>query len=525
MNKLIRLVSVNLMGLIDYNGVLKEKEAGIKGKSEARLIIIGLASILVGSVVYFLFNLLGEKVVNEGLLLFMGFLLTTLLCFVVSIVQIGPIVFRSEDAEYLFSLPLTKHQIIFSKIFSIYIRTLLFVVIIMLPCILSYSNLVKVDETMGLIYIVNGLFIPSIPIMLSVLIFYLGYYIKFHWNKVSNILFKIFSFIILIMIVYLLFRDINIDSFNSVVNSVYERLRVVYFPSLLFVKSVGNCHIISFLLYIVINIVVIYFFMLFMLKNYIKICSLLKGIKNNKKFVYKDRIGLGKKFGTLRKELLFVIKNKLFFSGSYGIVLSISLVLVLFCLVIPVDEIKNETFINYYPLFVPFILGGIISVGNSCINSISLEKNNIEMLYTLPMKIETMIYYKWLANVVICSLIILVDATVINLVFKPDLFTMVASYIFPIIVVMTISLISIVLDYRFVVKKENDDGVILKQRFISLVPTIISFVIIFIPLFFKAYMLYKYIVCSFGIICVFVMLVCGIYLLVNGKKLRKNLIK
>ena len=53
MNKLIRLVSVNLMGLIDYNGVLKEKEAGIKGKSEARLIIIGLASILVGSVVYF----------------------------------------------------------------------------------------------------------------------------------------------------------------------------------------------------------------------------------------------------------------------------------------------------------------------------------------------------------------------------------------------------------------------------------------------------------------------------------------
>ena len=78
------------------------------------------------------------------------------------------------------------------------------------------------------------------------------------------------------MIVYLLFRDINIDSFNGVVNSVYERLRVVYFPSLLFVKSVGNCHIISFLFYIVINIVVIYFFMLFMLKNYIKICSLLK---------------------------------------------------------------------------------------------------------------------------------------------------------------------------------------------------------------------------------------------------------
>lgn len=525
MNKLLKLVSVNLMGLVDYNGVLKEKEAGIKGKSEARLIIIGLASIVVGSVVYFLFNLLGEKVVNKELILFMGFLLTTILCFVVSIVQIGPIVFRSEDTEYLFSLPLTKHQIVFSKIFSIYIRTLLFVVIIMLPCILSYSSLVKVDETMSLIYIVNGLFIPFIPIMLSVLIFYLGYYIKFHWNKVVTILFKFLSLVILIIFVYLLFGGINIDGFNSVVNYIYERLRVIYFPSLLFVKSVGSSHVISFVLYIVINIVVIYFFMLFMLKNYIKICSLLKGIKNNKKFVYKDRIGLGRSLGTLRKELLFVIKNRLFFNGSYGIVLSISLVLVLACLIVPLNEIKNETFINYYPLFVPFILGGIISIGNSCINSISLEKNNVEMLYTLPMKIGTMIYYKWLANVVICGFIILVDATAINLAFKPDLFTIVSSYIFPIIVVMTISLISIVLDYRFVVKKENDDGVILKQRFISLVPTIISFVIIFVPIFFKAYMLYKYIVCSFGIICLLVMLVCGLYLLINHKKLRKNLIK
>jgi hypothetical protein len=46
--------------------------------------------------------------------------------------------------------------------------------------------------------------------------------------------------------------------------------------------------------------------MLFLLKNYTKICSLLKGIKNNKKFVYEKRFNLGHKLGNLRKEFLLI---------------------------------------------------------------------------------------------------------------------------------------------------------------------------------------------------------------------------
>ena len=52
MNKLIKLVLVNLLGLFDYNGVLKEVEAGVKGKSETRLIVVAIASIIYGYLVY-----------------------------------------------------------------------------------------------------------------------------------------------------------------------------------------------------------------------------------------------------------------------------------------------------------------------------------------------------------------------------------------------------------------------------------------------------------------------------------------
>ena len=89
---------------------------------------------------------------------------------------------------------------------------------------------------------------------------------------------------------------------------------------------------------------------------------------------------------------------------------------------------------------------------------------------------------------------------------------------------MFISLLSIVLDYRFVVKNENDDGVILKQRIISYIPSLLSLLIIFMPLLFKAYVLYKVIILSFILMLLIGMLMFMVYLIINGKKLRKHLV-
>ena len=60
MNKLIKLVLVNLLGLFDYNGVLKEVEAGVKGKSETRVVVVAIASIIYGYLVYIVFNMFGN---------------------------------------------------------------------------------------------------------------------------------------------------------------------------------------------------------------------------------------------------------------------------------------------------------------------------------------------------------------------------------------------------------------------------------------------------------------------------------
>ena len=64
------------------------------------------------------------------------------------------------------------------------------------------------------------------------------------------------------------------------------------------------------------------------------------------------------------------------------------------------------------------MLAAIVGLGNSAINSISLEKYNIDNLLSLPIKFNRVLFYKWFANVFISSFIILIDGTFINILLK-----------------------------------------------------------------------------------------------------------
>lgn len=524
MNKLIKLILVNLLGLVDFNGVVKEIESGVKGKSEIRLVLISLVSIAYGCVLYFLFNNVGEILINKSLLFFIGFIITTIVCFIVSFMQVGPIIFKGDDTEYLFSLPLTKHQIIFSKLFNVYIKNMFFVLIIMIPCILAFSKYGKVTEILGLMYIIESLLIPFLPIILSVLICYINYYIKLNYKKVVDYFIKIVVFLLLGLGLFFLVKGINGTNINTIIYGLYERLVYIFPTSFLYVKSLMDINILCFIIYIFINVAIIYFYMYFLLNSYNKICTLLKGVKKNAKFNYGKRFNLKHNLGYLRKEILCIFKSKLYYSSSFSFVILLSCLFIVASFFVPVNKIINmDQFYYYYNLIGPFVLAAIVGLGNSAINSISLEKYNIDNLLSLPIKFNRVLFYKWFANVFISSFIILIDGTFINILLKPNTFVIVCNYLIPLFAVMFISLISIILDYKFVVKRETDDGVILRQRFITMVPSLISISIIFIPLVFKVYKLYKNILMCFIFVSILIIIFSLIYLYVNRNKLRKNL--
>lgn len=526
MNKLIKLIIVHIMGWLNYNNIVKEIESGVRGKHEIRTILVVIVSLFYGYFLYFLFNYLGVKLIDKTLIYLIGFIVSSIVCFYVSFIHVDPIIFKSEDSEYLFSLPLTKHQIIFSKLFSIYIRNLFYVLIVMIPCILAYAKLVTINETIVLLYIISCLCIPFIPILFSVLVYYFNYLLKFKYNKIINIIIRIILLIPVIGLLYVFVNRLDFNSINGFFEVFDQRIRIIYPTTFLFVNIVSNTDLISFIIYLIINILAIVIYMYLISNQYRKICSMLKGIKLNKKFKYKKSINLGRRLGLLRKEILFVLNNKLYYKNSYGLLISFTIIFILGILFVDVRSLINDysDFYKYYNLYCPFILAGLISLGNSTINSISLEKNDIENLISLPIKMRTILFYKWLCNVVICSLFILLYGTLLNVIVRPNGFVMLMTYLLPLCVVMVVSLISLVLDYRFVVKNEINDGTIIKQRFISLVPLFISFIIIMLPLSFNIITLYKNAILAFIVVCIITMLILVLYLCINSKKLRRNLI-
>ena len=56
MNKLIKLIIVNLMGIVNYNNIVKEIDSGVKGKNETRVVLVAIVSLIYGYFLFYLFD-------------------------------------------------------------------------------------------------------------------------------------------------------------------------------------------------------------------------------------------------------------------------------------------------------------------------------------------------------------------------------------------------------------------------------------------------------------------------------------
>ena len=108
------------------------------GNVEKRTIITGLMSIVYAVIIYAVISSL--KITNQFLILSMGFFISTLICFFINLFTIEPVIFKNEDNDILFSYPLSRHQILFSKLFNVYLKNMFFVAIVMFTGYLSFYN-------------------------------------------------------------------------------------------------------------------------------------------------------------------------------------------------------------------------------------------------------------------------------------------------------------------------------------------------------------------------------------------------
>lgn len=523
MNRLFKLLYVQILGLFDINKIKIARESGVKSNLEKRVIIVVIAGIFFGYLLYKLFTM--YTVSNKLYILGIGFIFSSLLCFFMDLFLIEPVVFKNDENDIIFSLPLSRYQILFSKLFVVYLRNLVYVFIIMLSLLLAYMNYVKIlSDEFIIMYIVSSLLIPLIPIVLATIISYINSYCRV---KISNkVVFNGIRLIILILLlglISIIFRNINTSSLSLFIETFIKKMNVIYPMGFLFYEMLLSENVLFFLLNIIIPIFVIYVYSLLISNNYLKLCSMLKGVKKKVNFVYKKQVNLHRVLGMVKKEVISLISNKVYLFNSFGTIFIATILLFILSRLVNLNSFNNiEYFDIYFCLYCPTILAMLVTLNSSAISAISLEKDNMQMLRTMPINMAKVLFSKWLTNVLIGSIFIICNAFIVFSKYN-KISLLIFNMLLPLSALMFVSLTSILLDYRFINKGKTNDNAIIKQRLITIVPTFLSFVIGIGPLFLQPYSQYKLLLASYILLFFILMIIEVSYLLINNKKLLRGM--
>lgn len=524
MNKFFKLVYVNLLNLFDINKIIVARSEGVKSSLEKRSIITGLIALFYMIVIYKVFGIFDLE--NKYLLLSLAFIISTFTCFFMNLFTIEPLIFKNEDNDILFSYPLSRHQILFSKLFNVYLKNMFFVAIIMISSYLSFYNHGGVlSDTKILMGILVSLVIPFIPMVLATCIAYFNDYFKFKNN--NNYKYKLLKYVFIILVflgMFLLFKNIRVESLEQGFEVILRKFGYIYPLLIFFYNAIKFENIFFFLLVILIPIAIIYIYTLVISNNYLKICSLLKGVKKKEKFVFKKTTNYGRIGGLLRKEYNFLFNNKNYLISSFGVLIFGPIITLVLFSFINVDKISQiRSIYHYFSLYVPVFLGVIASLGCSTISAMSLEKENIQTLRTLPISMSNILFSKWFVNVSVNVLFVIINGVIASYYLNGNLWNILFVFVVPLFMVMLVSLTGLVLDYRFIEKNEMNDNYIIKQRLITMVPMFFAFILGVIILIFPVYGKYKLLLACYIFILIIFMLIEIIYLMFNNKKLIKGL--
>lgn len=526
MNKLFKLIYVNLLSLFDINKIIIAREDGVKSNLEKRTILVALINVVYAYFLYVILNKL--NISDKSILLVIGFFVSTLLCFSSDISVVEYLIFRSDDTEFLFSYPVSRNQILFSKLFTVYLKNLITTSLFMIVSFLAYYNGGGVvTDTFFVMVLVVSLTIPILPIIISTIISYVDDYYK---TKTHNsALYKIIKTIMLVVFILLfikLFSNVKSGSLNDVIMIIVDKLYLIYPMGLIFHAMLVKESILLFIFMLVIPIAICYLYSLVISNNYLRICSLLKGVKTDNKFKMKKVSNYGKNGGLFVKEIKSLFKNKVYLKSSFSLSLALTILLILICNLFDFNLVKDiENIDIYINLYVPTLLALFGSIGCSTISSMSLEKDHMQILRTLPVGMGKILMSKWLVNVVIGIEFVLINGILVSVYFDIDKWGIMFSFLIPFIALLFVSLTGLVLDYRFLEKNEKEDNAIIRQRLITMIPLFLSLCIGIVPFFMPVYSGYRYLLGAYVVTLIVFIIIELLYLIINREKLLSNLFK
>lgn len=409
-NTLIPLLKVSLIQTFDFRRKNSSKNISLI----AMLFIIILFGSCLSTIYAYMFTqfaLNGEFDLVNVLYGMSG--ISALLSLFTAMPKVKDTLYASKDYDMLASLPIKKTNIIFVKLVSIYFRELIYSFIFLIP-----TTIVILVFGANPLYIIDGvllfIFIPVIPLLVSgifgLIISILADRFKFS-NIISSVLSIAFVIGIMLMSSFLNFTEESEASFGPILAGIAW---INPSTKLLNLDIVG----VNYLVYVVVNVVVLavicYVFALF----YDKIHSYLQSSGSHRKYVVKD-LKQKKQF-----KALFLMDFKKYASSRMYLVNTLTGgVLCIVMVLILVFSFNTDGLEMDMKVFYPFMVIAIVfSIGitTPSTSAISMEGKNFWIIKTLPINFKKFALSKILLSEIVLAPFALIASIILIVYSKTD---------------------------------------------------------------------------------------------------------
>ncbi len=428
MNKIIRLVRVQLWAVLsDTLSIGKNRNKKPKMLIAGVLFFYFLMSFVV--LVYSFLIGAGLKMFNSLDLL--PALVMAATCFVVlftTIFKVKGTIFGFRDYDMVMSLPVSTGAIAISRLIVLYTLNILFVIIMMVPMIISYGFLANPGPLFYLMGIITIFIVPLVPIIVATLIGTLIAFIasKFKHSNLVNLIVSLIFFTAIIASSFMIKGDGQ--ELLNISKTLTSRINQIYPLAPFYAKALTHSDIYSFIVFVGVSLgaFMIYTYLFHKVFKRINTLMFTGGVKSNYK--------MGELKTSSPIKSLYMKEIKRYFSSTlyvmntgFGIVLltlgSIAMIFVDINKIFQTAE-TSGAIADYIPIYVVFC----IVMSCTTMVSISLEGKSFWILKSMPISPKTVFQSKLLLNFTIISPA-LIDALIIGVVFKMD-FVQLLSMIF-----------------------------------------------------------------------------------------------
>ncbi len=416
----------------------------------------------------------------------------SIMTFMEGIYKSGPLIFNCKDDQLLLSLPIKRRTVLFVRILKFYVFELLFNSLFLLPIMIAYIRWGSITWTYYLTCFIMLLLLPLIPIVLSSIIGVITSSLSSRF-KYKNAIQIIISMAFVLGIMYISFNMDNVFEYIAKnATSMNDLITKIYYPAGVFAKLVVDFSVKDLLIFILVNVGIFVIAIFILSKFYFKINSRLKKVTTSTKKVRVDNLSyktssqtkslIKKEVNTFFKTPVFIINAGfalvLFIVGAIAAAVKIDAIMPMLTNPENGFGLSEDLITNNMSMMI-FILITLASFMTSITNSvISLEGKSINILKSLPVKVETILMSKVYSALVITTPIILIGDILLSIRFKIKIVEVILLLTLSILMPLVSHFIGIIVNLKYPKLVWESTTEVVKQSTSSFISVMIGMILL-----------------------------------------------